>query len=241
MGSASAGLLKRESCSNLPLPMNLISAKNEQKAVVAALANTLPINQQLPMKLAKLGAALGSAGHATGGNSNSGGSNNSSHGSPHGNVASPTGGGLVQQLLPLRLSESLEHKRASPKVPSTDPFKPKLSSSSFSPPVSKSEDFVVAGHSRTGSSPASIQMLSPRHHHYHHTTTATATTTTSTASAGGNMHPPKVPDKPVSLLLQQAARGSPQLPPLPGHHQHHQAQPPPKVHDPETNQEIVFL
>jgi hypothetical protein len=155
-------------------------------------------------------------------------------------VASPTGGGLVQQLLPLRLSESLEHKRASPKVPSTDPFKPKLSSSSFSPPASKSEDFV-AGHSRTGSSPASIQMLSPRHHHYHHTTTTTAATTTSTASAGGNMHPPKVPDKPASLLLQQAARGSPQLPPPPGHHQHHQAQPPPKVHDPETNQEIVFL
>lgn len=240
MGSASAGLLKRESCSNLPLPMNLISAKNEQKAVVAALANTLPIKQQLPMKLAKLGAALGSAGHATGGNSNSGGSNNSSHGSPHGNVASPTGGGLVQQLLPLRLSESLEHKRASPKVPSTDPFKPKLSSSSFSPPASKSEDFV-AGHSRTGSSPASIQMLSPRHHHYHHTTTTTTATTTSTASAGGNMHPPKVPDKPASLLLQQAARGSLQLPPPPGHHQHHQAQPPPKVHDPETNQEIVFL
>ncbi|XP_046439532.1 A-kinase anchor protein 13-like isoform X4 [Daphnia pulex] len=240
MGSASAGLLKRESCSNLPLPMNLISAKNEQKAVVAAQSNTLPIKQQLPMKLAKLGAALGSAGHATGGNSNSGGSNNSSHGSPHGNVASPTGGGLVQQLLPLRLSESLEHKRASPKVPSTDPFKPKLSSSSFSPPASKSEDFV-AGHSRTGSSPASIQMLSPRHHHYHHTTATTTATTTSTASAGGNMHPPKVPDKPASLLLQQAARGSPQLPPPPGHHQHHQAQPPPKVHDPETNQEIVFL
>jgi hypothetical protein len=243
MGSASAGLLKRESCSNLPLPMNLISAKNEQKAVVA-LANTLPIKQQLPMKLAKLGAAMGSSGgHATGGNSGGGGGNISSHSSPHGNVnASPTGGGLVQQLLPLRLSESLEHKRASPKVPSsTDPFKPKLSSSSFSPPASKSEDFV-AGHSRTGSSPASIQMLSPRHHHYH-TTTSTTTSSSSTASAG-NMHPPKIPDKPASLLLQQAARGSPQLPPPPAghhHHHHHQAQPPPKVHDPETNQEIVFL
>ena len=240
MGSASAGLLKRESCSNLPLPMNLISAKNEQKAVVA-LANTLPIKQQLPMKLAKLGAAMGSSGgHATGGNSGGGG-NISNHSNPHGNVnASPTGGGLVQQLLPVRLSESLEHKRASPKVPSsTDPFKPKLSSSSFSPPASKSEDFV-AGHSRTGSSPASIQMLSPRHHY--HTTTSTATTS-STASTG-NMHPPKIPDKPASLLLQQAARGSPQLPPPPAghhHHHHHQAQPPPKVHDPETNQEIVFL
>ena len=122
MGSASAGLLKRESCSNLPLPMNLISAKNEQKAVVA-LANTLPIKQQLPMKLAKLGAAMGSSGgHATGGNSGGGG-NISSRSSPHGNVnASPTGGGLVQQLLPLRLSESLEHKRASPKVPSSTDY-----------------------------------------------------------------------------------------------------------------------
>ncbi|XP_059350946.1 LOW QUALITY PROTEIN: rho guanine nucleotide exchange factor 28-like [Daphnia carinata] len=229
MGSASAGLLKRESCSNLPLPMNLISAKNEQKAVVA-LANTLPIKQQLPMKLAKLGASMGSTGHASGtaGSANNG---NTSNHSPHGNVASPTGGSLVQQLLPLRLSESLEHKRAVSKILSTDSFKPKLSSSSFSPPASKSEDFV-AGHNRTGSSPASIQMLSPRHHHYHYST--------ATASGGGNMNPPKIPDKPASLLLQQAARGSPQLPPPP-HGHHHQVQPPPKVHDPETNQEIVFL
>lgn len=236
MGSASAGLLKRESCSNLPLPMNLISAKNEQKAVVA-LANTLPIKQQLPMKLAKLGAALGSAGHGSGTGSSANSGNTSNH-SPHGNMASPTGGSLVQQLLPLRLSESLEHKRATPKIPSTDPFKPKLSSSSFSPPASKSEDFV-AGHSRTGSSPASIQMLSPRHHHYHHST-STSATSGAAGSGGGNVHPPKIPDKPASLLLQQAARGSPQLPPPP-HGHHHQVQPPPKVHDPETNQEIVFL
>ena len=123
MGSASAGLLKRESCSNLPLPMNLISAKNEQKAVVA-LANTLPIKQQLLMKLVKLGAAMGSSdGQSIGGNSSGGDGNISSHSSPHGNVnASPTGGGLVQQLLPLRLSESLEHKRASPKVPSSTDY-----------------------------------------------------------------------------------------------------------------------
>ncbi|KAI9556440.1 hypothetical protein GHT06_016228 [Daphnia sinensis] len=239
MGSASTGLLKRESCSNLPLPMNLISAKNEQKAVVA-LANTLPIKQQLPMKLAKLGAAMGSTGHGsgTGGSANNG---NTSNHSPHASVASPSGGSLVQQLLPLRLSESLEHKRAASKVPSTDPFKPKLSSSSFSPPASKSEDFV-AGHSRTGSSPASIQMLSPRHHHYHHSTSTTTATSgvaaAAAASGGGNMNPPKIPDKPASLL--QAARGSPQLPPPP-HGHHHQVQPPPKVHDPETNQEIVFL
>lgn len=218
MGGASAGLHKRESCSNLPLPMNLISAKNEQKAVVA-LATTLPIKQQLPMKLAKLGAATGPAGHAPVGASSSTGVLSSSHGL--GSVASPTSGGLVQQLLPLRLSESLEHKRASPKV-TTDSFKPKLSSSSFSPPASKSEDFV-AGHNRTGSSPASIQMLSPRHHHY------------------SGVHPPKVPEKPATLLLQQAARGSPQLPPPPPSHHHAQTQPPPKVHDPETNQEIVFL
>jgi hypothetical protein len=120
MGSASAGLLKRESCSNFPLPMNLISAKNEQKAVVA-LANTLPIKQQLLMKL---GAAMGSSdGQSIGGNSSGGDGNISSHSSPHGNVnASPTGGGLVQQLLPLRLSESLEHKRASPKVPSSTDY-----------------------------------------------------------------------------------------------------------------------
>ncbi|XP_045031309.1 rho guanine nucleotide exchange factor 28 isoform X5 [Daphnia magna] len=239
MGSASsAGLHKRESCSNLPLPMNLISAKNEQKAVVA-LANTLPIKQQLPMKLAKLGAAMASAGHASGtaGSANNGSTSNHS---PHANAASPSGASLVQQLLPLRLSESLEHKRAASKIPSTDPFKPKLSSSSFSPPASKSEDFV-AGHSRTGSSPASIQMLSPRHHHYHHcTSTTTAPSGVATGSAGANMNPPKIPDKPASLLLQQAARGSPQLPPPP-HGHHHQVQPPPKVHDPETNQEIVFL
>ena len=196
--------------------MNLISAKNEQKAVVA-MAATLPVKQQLPMKLAKLGAAAaavgGSAGlagtHLTGA-----GPAQAAHGL---GSASPTsgggGGGLVQQLLPLRLSESLEHKRSSPKV-STDAFKPKLSSSSFSPPASKSEDFV-AGHNRTGSSPASIQMLSPRHLHF-----------------GAGQPPPKIPDKPSTLLLQQAARGSPQLPPPP---------PPPKVHDPETNQEIVFL
>lgn len=218
MGVASAGLLKRDSCSNLPLPMNLISAKNEQKAVVA-LANTLPIKQQLPMKLAKLGAAAGPADHggATGGKSTGTGN------APGiGSVASPTtSGGLVQQLLPLRLSESLEHKKSSPKV-STDSLKPKLSSSSFSPPASNREDFV-AGHNRTGSSPASIQMLSPRHHGY------------------SSMHPPKIPDKPATLLLQQAARGSPQLPPPPPGHHNAQAQPPPKVHDPDTNQEIVFL
>ena len=218
MGAASAGLLKRESCSNLPLPMNLISAKNEQKAVVA-LATTLPIKQQLPMKLAKLGAATGPTGHGGAGGSTSSGPCGA-HGSVSAALSSPTSGGLVQQLLPLRLSESLEYKRSSPKV-STDSFKPKLSSSSFSPPASKSEDFV-AGHNRTGSSPASIQMLSPRHHHY------------------SAMHPPKVPEKPATLLLQQAARGSPQLPPPPPHH-HAQSQPPPKVHDPETNQEIVFL
>jgi hypothetical protein len=100
--------------------MNLISAKNEQKAVVA-LANTLPIKQQLLMKL---GAAMGSSdGQSIGGNSSGGDGNISSHSSPHGNVnASPTGGGLVQQLLPLRLSESLEHKRASPKVPSSTDY-----------------------------------------------------------------------------------------------------------------------
>lgn len=215
MATAGAGLMKRESCSNLTLPMNLISAKNEQKAVVAA--TTLPIKQQLPMKLAKLGAASGSTGHGAVGITTS---NPVGSATSHGlGSASPTSGSLVQQLLPLRLSESLEHKRSSPKVP-TDAFKPKLSSSSFSPPASKSEDFV-AGHNRTGSSPASIQMLSPRHLHYG--------------------QPPKIPDKPATLLLQQAARGSPQLPPPPhGHHQV-QSQPPPKVHDPETNQEIVFL
>jgi hypothetical protein len=191
------------------------------------------------MKLAKLGAAMGSSGgHATGGNSGGGG-NISSRSSPHGNVnASPTGGGIVQQLLPLRLSESLEHKRASPKVPSsTDPFKPKLSSSSFSPPASKIADFV-AGYNQTGSSPASIQMLSTRHHHYH-TTTTTSFLPVLVACIHLNFSV-----KPASLLLQQAARGSPQLPPPPAghhHHHHHQAQPPPKVHDPETNQEIVFL
>ena len=192
--------------------MNLISAKNEQKAVVA-LATTLPIKQQLPMKLAKLGAATGPTGHGSGAGGSTSSGPSGAHGSVSAALSSPTSGGLVQQLLPLRLSESLEYKRSSPKV-STDSFKPKLSSSSFSPPASKSEDFV-AGHNRTGSSPASIQMLSPRHLHF-----------------GAGQPPPKIPDKPSTLLLQQAARGSPQLPPPP---------PPPKVHDPETNQEIVFL
>ncbi|KAK4016277.1 hypothetical protein OUZ56_031228 [Daphnia magna] len=42
---------------NLPLPMNLINAKNEKKADVA-LANMVPIKQHLPMKLAKLGTAM---------------------------------------------------------------------------------------------------------------------------------------------------------------------------------------
>lgn len=246
-GLAGAGLLKRDSSSNLPLPINLLSAKNEQKTGVA-LATNLPIKQQLPMKLAKLAASGGSGsasvalGQSSASSSLSGGGN--LHG--HATVGSPSpssGGGLVQQLLPLRLSESLEHKKstASPKL-STDSFKPKLSSSSFSPPASKSEDFV-AGHNRTGSSPASIQMLSPRHlqqqqhnqHPYH---------------LLSSHPPPKIPEKPASLLLREAARGSPQMPPPPpssSHHHHHhqhdrQAPPQPaKVHDPDTNQEIVFL
>ena len=204
MGLAAAGLLKRESCSTLPLNINLLSAKNQQKAPV-------PIKQQLPMKLAKLASSGGGATSA--GASISSGTQSVQTTS----VSSPTGGGLVQQLLPLRLSESLEHKKSGLKVTSTEPFKPKLSSSSFSPPASKNEDFVV-GHNRTGSSPASIQMLSPRHH---------------------AAQPPKLPDKPANLLLQQATRGgSPQVTqPL----QQQPPPPPPRVHDPETNQEIVFL
>lgn len=212
MGSAAAGLLKRDSCSTLPLNINLLSAKNQQKAAVTS----IPIKQQLPMKLAKLASSTGgpsASGNPTAGASSSSGISSVSTTS----VSSPTSGGLVQQLLPLRLSESLEHKRASPKM-SAESFKPKLSSSSFSPPASKNEDFVV-GHNRTGSSPASIQMLSPRHH----------------AAAA---QPPKVPDKPA-LLLQQAARGG--SPQLVHPHQQQAPQPPPRVHDPETNQEIVFL
>lgn len=203
--AAAAGLLKRDSCSTLPLNINLLSAKNQQKAPV-------PIKQQLPMKLAKLASSGGGAVGA--GTSSSSGTTSVQTTS----VSSPTGGGLVQQLLPLRLSESLgEHKKSGLKVTSSEPFKPKLSSSSFSPPASKNEEFVV-GHNRTGSSPASIQMLSPRHH---------------------AAQPPKLPDKPANLLLQQATRGgSPQLTQPP----HQQPPPlPPRVHDPETNQEIVFL
>ena len=225
--SGSGGLIKRDSSSNLPLPMNLISAKNEQKAAVT----NLPIRQQLPMKLAKLASAGG-------GSSGSSGPAGTTPGGTAG-VSSPSNSSLVQQMLPLRLSESLENKR-SPKSGgmsvsvgegfrvTPESFKPKLSSSSFSPPTSsKNEDFV-AGHSRTGSSPASIQMLSPGQR-----------------SAQPNLPPPpKVPEKPATLLFQ--SRHSPQ-------HLHQSAtasaslsaaqqqQQQPKVHDPETNQEIVFL
>ena len=191
------------------------------------------------MKLAKLAAGGGGVACPITGSPAAAGTSTLSGGHLTGSASPSSSGSLVQQLLPLRLSESLEsHKKstASPKL-STESFKPKLSSSSFSPPANKSEDFV-AGHNRTGSSPASIQMLSPRHlqqqqhHHPYHLLPS---------------HPPKVPEKPASLLLQQAARGSPQMPPPPPPHHHQQdrqGQAPPqqaKVHDPETNQEIVFL
>lgn len=223
--------------------MNLLSAKNEQKAGVA-LSSNLPIKQQLPMKLAKL-AASGGTGTTTGAPGAPAGPTGGAapprlEHSPSGIQSPGSSGGIVQQLLPLRLSESLsEHstkRAASPKVQADQSFKPKLSSSSFSPPTSKGDDFV-AGHNRTGSSPASIQVLSSARqtqyhipHHQHHPTQG----------------PPKVPEKPATLLLQQAAggRGSPQLPPPPPRHPaNHQSPPPPppKVHDPETNQEIVFL
>lgn len=207
-GSTGSGLLssgsilvkRQESSSNLPLPMNLLSAKNEQKAAAVMSAN-VPIRQQLPMKLAKLGNSLGASST---------------------NISSPSNNSIVQQLLPLRLSENLEQKR-SPKAGEysrmpNEGSKPKLSSNSFSPPASKSEDFS-AGHNRTGSSPASIQMLNPYQRLQ-------------------NQQPPKVPEKPVSLLTQTKSS------PLPKSTQQQQQQPQqqqPRMHDPETNQEIVYL
>ena len=200
--------------------MHLISAKNEHKAAVA-LATNLPIKQQLPMKLAKLASAT-----ATGPPPPGGGSAASSPSQPTAGSAGAGSAG-VQQMLPLRLSENLEaSKRGSPKAPEgymklpAESFKPKLSSNSFNPPASSrtGEDFV-AGHSRTGSSPASIQMLSP----------------------GQRAPPPKVPEKPATLTFQ--SKYSPQhvnyqQPAHSVQQQHHQLS---KVHDPETNQEIVFL
>ncbi|KAI9556435.1 hypothetical protein GHT06_016223 [Daphnia sinensis] len=52
MGLANAGVLKRKMVQQFALPKNLISAENKQTAV-EALANTLSMKQQLPMKWAK--------------------------------------------------------------------------------------------------------------------------------------------------------------------------------------------
>ena len=110
-GASASMLMKRDSSSNLPLPMHLISAKNEQKAAVAMATNP-PVRQQLPMKLAKLASAGGGGGGGGGGAGGGGGGPTATSPTP----ASPasTAGAGVQQMLPLRLSENLEHRRGSP-------------------------------------------------------------------------------------------------------------------------------
>lgn len=117
------------------LPLNLISATNQQKV-----AQSVHIKQQLPLKLAgKLG----------------GGSSGPSGGNSAGTIFGPTREG-VQQVLPLKLSQSPDSKKSMQS--SSGSGYQKLSSNSFSP-TSKEESAHT--HVRTGSSPAMMQNISP--------------------------------------------------------------------------------
>ncbi|XP_067003776.2 rho guanine nucleotide exchange factor 18 [Anabrus simplex] len=112
------------------LPLNLISATNQQKV-----AQSVQVKQQLPFKLAtKLGG--GSSGSASG-------------------VASG-----VQQILPFKLSQATSEGRRSGGNPSGYQ---RLGSGSFSPPSGspKTEEQLTPSHTRTGSSPAMMQNVSP--------------------------------------------------------------------------------
>ena len=146
-----------------------------------------------------------SDGYAIGGNSSGGGGNISSHSSPHGNVnASPTGGGLVQQLLPLRLSESLEHKRASPKVPSsTDYLNDFYGSIQIQ---TQFEQFQSTGQQNcrfccrlqpNGKQSSFYSDAQPKTSSLPHNNN----NNNIVSASAGSMHPPKISDKPASLLL----------------------------------------
>ncbi|KAF4519313.1 hypothetical protein B566_EDAN005253, partial [Ephemera danica] len=122
----------------VPLPINLISATNQQKAV----AQSVQVKQQLPLKLAKLASGSGT-------------------------VTGPSREG-VTQMLPLKLSqmESLANKRAGAggdKANLQVGSYQRLSSNSFSPnSIARDESSGSSGagmptHVRTGSSPAMMQ------------------------------------------------------------------------------------
>lgn len=110
---------RKSNNSKSSLPLNLISATNQQKV-----AQSVQVKQQLPYKLAtKL------TGGATGSNSS------------------------VQQILPYKLSQAPEARRTSSGYQ-------RLGSGSFSPPM-RLEDQLIPSHTRTGSSPAMMQNITP--------------------------------------------------------------------------------
>ncbi|GLH14223.1 uncharacterized protein GBIM_18605 [Gryllus bimaculatus] len=131
------------------LPLNLISATNQQKV-----AQGVKIKQQLPFKLAtKLGESSGSNPMSNTGSTSS---NNAS--SVHNSSGSNSGGG-VQQILPFKLSQSTESRRSG----GGSGGYMRLGSGSFSPPSNtpQTEEHVAPSHTRTGSSPAMMQNTAP--------------------------------------------------------------------------------
>ncbi|XP_039278315.1 A-kinase anchor protein 13 isoform X2 [Nilaparvata lugens] len=116
------------------LPLNLISATNQQKV-----ASSVQIKQQLPLKLAsKLGGGGGGGGTL------------------------PAGGGGIQQMLPLKLSQSQAEAAGGGTRRSGGAGAvgyQRLSSSSFSPPDPHPLHPPAPSHSRTGSSPAMMQNI----------------------------------------------------------------------------------
>lgn len=155
------------------LPLNLISATNQQKV------SQLPVKQQIPFKLARL-----SSGGAGGGSVPLGG----------GQANPPIGS---QQMLPLKLSQEERVQRR------TSTGYQRLGESrgdSFSPPSGDTTPTGMHSHSRTGSSPAMMQAspplanTSPTGQTHHPSYPPTVAAGNSRAAARTNTYP-KLPDK----------------------------------------------
>lgn len=210
-----ASLIKRDS--NPSLPTHLISAANQQKAAIS-------VKQQLPMKLAKLGSSssTGSSSGSGGGGASSPNQDRVEHHRPH---VSPGASGVVQQMLPLKLSQGPEERRGSRMTVGYQRL--------ASPPPSLHEPPQGPSHQRTGSSPATLQNGSP-------VTSPGAPTSTATTTAQGayatrtNTYPkltskPSVPTTRANTTPEALQEG--QGVTRPGH----------RIKDPDTNQDIIFF
>ncbi|KAJ1530366.1 hypothetical protein ONE63_005276 [Megalurothrips usitatus] len=163
------------------VPLNLISAANQQKVAQNV------VKQQLPLKLSKLSSSTNASAGSAG--------------------AGSSGGIGIQQMLPLKLSQgsadsrrsmgSLSNSGAGSGSSGTLSGYHRLGSGSVSPPPPAT--ILVPSHARTGSSPAMMQNV-PHLDMSAHTPSPSPASAGASSSSGGNRAGrtntyPKIPDR----------------------------------------------